>query len=52
MTAIRWYLKAADQGSKDAQFEVGIFYLTNGKNYEDLKSAIDWLIMAADQDHI
>ncbi len=47
--AVKWYLKAAEQGNVRAQFKLGLMY-QNGEGVEkDLKSAAEWLMKAASQ---
>ena len=47
--AIRWYLKAAQQGHADAQNNLGLMY-QNGKGVkQDDAEAIKWYLKAAEQ---
>lgn len=49
--ALRWYLKAAEQGNVYAQFNCGSCY-DNGRGTEaDLHKAFDWYEKAAEQGH-
>lgn len=47
--AVKWYHKAAEKGSADAQFYLGMCYI-NGKGVEqDYTEAMKWLCKAAEQ---
>jgi hypothetical protein len=45
--ALKWFKKAADQGSALAQFNIGILYSNTGRN----EDAVEWLQKAADQNN-
>lgn len=47
--AFEWYLKAAEQGDRDAQYNLGLMY-RKGKGVEQSESkAFEWYLKAADQ---
>ena len=45
--ALRYLLKAAEQGNKDAQFEVGSLFMDKSE-----KKAFEWFLKAATQEHL
>jgi len=47
--AMRWYRIAADQGSAEAQFEIGVLYDTGQGVAQDAAEAMRWYQRAADQ---
>jgi len=47
--ALKWYRKAADQGHKAAQYQIGIDYMTGNKGVTDYALAEKYLKMAAAQ---
>jgi len=47
--AIRWYKLAADQNHKQAQFNLGLFFLKDETMNDNYQSAIKWLSLAAKQ---
>lgn len=47
--AIKWYIKAANQGCVEAQYNLGVIYELEIKNYKD---AIKWYAKAATQTRI
>lgn len=49
--AEQWYLKAAEAGHKDAQFELGELYMTGLGLAVDYPAAKKWYLKAAEQDH-
>jgi len=49
--AIYWYAKAAEQGSADAQYYIGLMYYQGEGVKEDEIQAYEWFIKAADQGH-
>ena len=48
--AVRWYRKAADQGDAQAQFNLGVLYVTGEGVPEDNVLAYVWWNLAAAQD--
>jgi len=44
-----WWRKAADQGSADAQFNLGEFYGLGRGTKRDYKQALNWFFKAAEQ---
>lgn len=50
VTALGWYLKSAEQGVKEAQYNVGYLYSRNGPcSLRDDKEALAWFRKSADQ---
>jgi TPR repeat protein len=49
--AMRWFLNAADQGSAEAQFSVGVMYMFGYGVKLDYAEALRWYRKAADQAH-
>jgi TPR repeat protein len=49
--AIRWFRKAAEQGDRDAQTNLGSLYLLGDSLPQDYTEALKWLRAAAEQDH-
>ena len=50
ITALGWYIKSAEQGIKEAQYNVGYLYSRNGpSSLRDDKEALVWLRKSADQ---
>ncbi len=49
--ALRWYRLAASEGDKNAQFSLGLAYLTGKGAEKDVATASAWLQKAAAQDH-
>ena len=49
--AARWYRKAADQGQKTAQFNLGLMYQSGRGVPKDEAEAIKWFNKAAEQGH-
>ncbi len=47
--ALRWYLKAADQGNVKAQYALGYMYYTGEGVPQNLNEAFSWYHKAADQ---
>ena len=47
--ALRWYLKAADLGNREAQFSVGFMYLEGLGVRRDYKEAFRWFLLAAEK---
>lgn len=47
-----WFLQAAENGSRDAQFEVGSRYLSGDGVREEDKAACTWFVKAAEQGHL
>ncbi|CAK0744461.1 conserved hypothetical protein [Gammaproteobacteria bacterium] len=47
--AVSWYLKAAEQGDADAQFNLGIMYAEGRGVAQDIREAALWLRKAAEQ---
>ena len=47
--AIKWYLKAANQGSVSAQYKLGIMYNDGEGVKQDYQQAVKWYRKAADQ---
>ncbi|KAF8928216.1 hypothetical protein BGZ58_009806, partial [Dissophora ornata] len=46
-----WYLKAANQGEANAQYNLGFMY-RNGKGVpQDYSKAMEWYLKAANQGH-
>ena len=56
ITAIKWLRKSADQGNRDAQFEMGVAYYWGFKRTtgidKDLKISYEYLLKAANQGHV
>jgi TPR repeat protein len=49
--AVRWFRKAAEQGDRDAQTNLGSLYLLGDRLPQDYSEALKWLRAAADQGH-
>ncbi|MNI62055.1 putative beta-lactamase HcpC precursor [compost metagenome] len=49
--AVAWYLKAAEQGYANAQFNLGWAYLNGHGVTEDRQQALAWYSKAAEQGH-
>ena len=49
--AMTWYLKAAEQGDADAQYNIGFMYNEAQGVSRDYVQACMWLKLAAKQDH-
>jgi TPR repeat protein len=49
--ALHWYQLAADQGSRDAQYELGVLYEKGTLVPEDFPQALYWYRKAANQGH-
>ncbi|WP_406947789.1 tetratricopeptide repeat protein, partial [Psychrobacter sanguinis] len=49
--SIHQYLKSANQGYVDAQFNMGVMYHTGVAGITDLEKAAKWYIEAAGQGH-
>ena len=49
--AIRWFMKAAEQGHTLSQFTLGEFYRTGPEPNRDFGQALKWYRRAADQGH-
>ena len=49
MEARKWYLKAAEQGSATAQFNLGVLYDTGKGIPQDYVEARKWYLKAAEQ---
>jgi TPR repeat protein len=49
--AVKWYLKAAEQGNADAQFNLGGIYQEGIVVPQDYPQALNWYIKAAEQGH-
>ena len=47
--AVKWWLKAADQGSSDAQYNLGTCYLNGEGVAQSTSEAIKWFRKAAEQ---
>jgi TPR repeat protein len=50
--AIKWYLKAANQGNRSAQYSLGILYFEGTGCIKNYSEAAKWLEKSADQGHI
>ncbi|WP_455203489.1 tetratricopeptide repeat protein [Kaarinaea lacus] len=50
-TAVIWYLEMAEQGDKDAQYNLGSIYETGFGVAVNLKEAVKWYAKAAEQGH-
>jgi hypothetical protein len=48
---VKWYLKAAEQGNVDAQFNLGGIYQEGIVVPQDYPQALNWYIKAAEQGH-
>jgi len=49
--AVKWYLKAAEQGHVEAQFNLGGIYQEGIVVPQDNSQALNWYIKAAQQGH-
>lgn len=49
--AFKWYIKAAEQGHMDAQYEVGRCFILGVGTAKDIEEGKKWLNKAADQGH-
>lgn len=49
--ALYWYLKAAEQGYDEAEFQVGCFYEIGKGTKQNFKKAVYWYKKAAEQNH-
>ena len=49
--AIYWFSIAAEQGSAEAQFNLGIMYANGEGVRKDNKAALEWFTLAAEQGH-
>ena len=49
--AIEWWKKAAEQGYADAQFSLGVYYITGTGVPADITKGVAWLRKAATQGH-
>ncbi|KAF9900305.1 hypothetical protein EC991_007647 [Linnemannia zychae] len=47
--AMEWYRKAADQGSTDAQYNIGVMYHKGLGVSKDYSAAVEWYLKASDQ---
>lgn len=47
--AAEWYLKAAEQGDVDAQFNMGVYFRNGTGVAQDLHKAAQWFQKAAEQ---
>lgn len=47
--AVKWYLKAAEQGHADAQFYLGVAYDNGWGVRQDYSEAVKWYRKAAEQ---
>jgi len=50
-SAVVWYLEMAEQGDKDAQYNLGSIYETGFGVDADMKEAVNWYNKAAQQGH-
>jgi len=50
-SGVKWYLKAAKQGLRQAQFELALLYLEGNVVAENRSLALNWLDRAARQGH-
>ena len=50
-SAVVWYLEMAEQGDKDAQYNLGSIYETGFGVNIDMKEAVKWYSRAAQQGH-
>ena len=46
---VAWVKKAAEQGSTDAQYEIGVIYATEEFGMKDLQQAYFWFSLAKDK---
>ena len=49
--AMEWYLKAAEQGNAEAQYELGVMYYNGRGAEQDYEEAFKWYLKAAEQGH-
>ena len=49
--AMAWYLKAAEQGDAEAQFQAGRLYQTRDDGWQNYDKALKWYSAAAQQGH-
>ena len=51
-TALMFYHKAAEQGDKRAEFQIGLAYFNGDAGTKDYKKALKWFKKAADHGHV
>ena len=50
--AVNWYRKAAEQGNADAQYMLGVAYMSGDGVVQDEAEAMKWYRKAAEQGHV
>ena len=50
-TAVKWYIKAAEQGNAGAQYNLGVMYEHGEGISMNYRAAVKWYILAAQQHH-
>jgi len=48
----KWYIRSANNGNAEAQFQLGLLYIDGELVEEDPETGLDWLRMAAAQGHV